>query len=102
MCFLHVQSEPLKQPLRPVMAGGAFPCLFSLVQPAQKELGICIDTLCSWLKAFTEEKAGVVDRQNREARRIWELEAEIKSLRKQAAEKDDIIGILKNPWAYFQ
>ena len=41
------------------------------------ELGICIDTLRSWLKA-----AG-------------ELEAEIRALRKKLEEKDGVIDILK-------
>ena len=60
-----------------------------------KELGVCIDTLRGWLKAATGEKAGAVDRQNREARRVRELELEVKSLRKQVAEKDEVIDVLK-------
>ena len=51
------------------------------------ELGICIDTLRSWLKA--------ADRQNRDARRLRELEAEIRALRKKLEEKDGVIDILK-------
>jgi transposase len=54
------------------------------------ELGICIDTLRSWLKA-----AGQADRQNRDARRLRELEAEIRALRKKLEEKDGVIDILK-------
>ena len=60
-----------------------------------KELGICIDTLRSWLKASTGEKAGAVDRQNRDVRRVRELEAENRALRKQVTEKDEVIDILK-------
>ena len=60
-----------------------------------RELGICIDTLRSWLKAATGEKAGTVDRQNRESRRMRELEAENRALRKQVTEKEEVIDILK-------
>ena len=38
-----------------------------------RELGICIDTLHSWLKAAAGVSTGQADRQNREARRLWEL-----------------------------
>ena len=59
-----------------------------------KELGICIDTLRSWLKAAGVQ-AGQADRQNRDSRRIRELEAEVRALRKQVAEKDEVIDVLK-------
>lgn len=59
-----------------------------------KELGICIDTLRSWLKAAGIQ-AGQVNRQNRDSRRIRELEAEIRTLHKQVAEKDEVIDVLK-------
>lgn len=59
-----------------------------------KELGICIDTLRSWLKA-SGIRMGQVSRLNREQQRIRELEAELKSLRKQLGEKDEVIDILK-------
>lgn len=60
-----------------------------------KELGICIDTLRSWLKAATEVSAGSMERQNREARRIRELEAENRALKKQLSEKEEVIDVLK-------
>ena len=44
------------------------------------ELGICIDTLRSWLKAAGAPSPGQADRQNRDARRLRELEAEIRAL----------------------
>ena len=53
------------------------------------ELGICIDTLRSW------PSPGQADRQNRDARRLRELEAEIRALRKKLEEKDGVIDILK-------
>ena len=59
-----------------------------------KELGICIDTLRSWLKA-TGVQAGQADHQNRDSRRTRELEAEVRALRKQLAEKDEVIDVLK-------
>ena len=58
------------------------------------ELGICIDTLRNWLKA-TGVQAGSADRQGREHRRMKELEAENRQLRKQLAEKTEAVEILK-------
>lgn len=65
-------------------------------QPAEvaKDLGICIDTLRSWLKA-TGIQMGQASRQNREQQRIRELEAENRALRKQLGEKDEVIDVLK-------
>ena len=65
-------------------------------QPVEvaKELGICIDTLRSWLKA-SGVQMGQVSKQNREQKRIRELEAENRSLRKQLGEKDEVIDVLK-------
>ena len=65
-------------------------------QPTEvaKELGICIDTLRSWLKA-SGIQMGQASRQNREQQRIRELEAEFRGLRKQLGEKEEVIDILK-------
>lgn len=65
-------------------------------QPVEvaKELGICIDTLRSWLKA-SGIQMGQASRLNREQQRIRELEEELKSLRKQLGEKDAVIDVLK-------
>lgn len=65
-------------------------------QPAEvaKELGICIDTLRAWLKT-TGVQLGQASRQSREQQRLKELEAEIRALRKQLGEKDEVIDILK-------
>ena len=54
-----------------------------------QELGICIDTLRSWLKAAGVQM-GQADRQNRNARRERELEAEVRALRKKLADKDEV------------
>ena len=59
-----------------------------------RDLGICIDTLRSWLKAAGMEM-GQVSPHNRDKQRIRELEAELRSLRKQLYEKDEVIDILK-------
>lgn len=59
------------------------------------ELGICIDTLRSWLKAAGAPSLGQADRQSREARRTRELKAEVRALRKQLAEKEEVIDVLK-------
>ena len=65
-------------------------------QPTEvaKELGICIDTLRNWLKAAGIQM-GQASRQNREQQRIRELEGEVRSLRKQLGEKEEVIDILK-------
>ena len=58
------------------------------------ELGICIDTLKSWLKAAGVHP-GNTERENRDLRRLKELEVENRLLRKQVSEKDEIIDVLK-------
>jgi len=64
------------------------------------ELGICIDTLKSLLKRAGFQP-GATDRQNRSDSRQRELEAEIRSLRKQLAEKDEVIDVLKKSVGIF-
>ena len=59
-----------------------------------RELGICIDTLRSWLKA-SEVQMGQSGKLSREQQRIQELEAELKSLRKQLGEKDEVVDVIK-------
>jgi len=65
-------------------------------QPTEvaKELGICIDTLRSWLKA-SGIQMGQASCLNREQQRIRELEAEVRTLRKQLGEKEEVIDVLK-------
>ena len=64
------------------------------------ELGICVETLKSWLKRAGFQP-GATDRQNRIYKRQRELEAEIRSLRKQFAEKDEVIDVLKKSVGIF-
>ena len=58
------------------------------------ELGICIDTLRTWLKA-TGVHPGSAERENRDLRRLRDLEAEVRTLRKQVTENDEVIDVLK-------
>ena len=51
-------------------------------------------SLRSWLKA-SGIQMGQVSRQNREQKRIRELEAENRSLCRQLGEKDEVIDVLK-------
>ena len=64
------------------------------------ELGICIDTLKSWLKRAGFQP-GLTDKQNRNDKRQRELEAEIRALRKQLAQKDEVIDVLKKSVGIF-
>ena len=65
----------------------------SRVVPADR--GLSIAPLRSWLKAAGAPSPGHADRLNRDARRLRELEAEIRALRKKLEEKDGVIDILK-------
>ena len=64
------------------------------------ELGICIDTLRTWLKRAGFQP-GAADRQNRSDKRQRELETEIRALRKLLAEKDEVIDVLKKSVGIF-
>ena len=59
------------------------------------ELGVCIDTPRSWLRAAGAPSPGQTDRQNRDAKRLRELEAENRALRKKLEGKDEVIDVLK-------
>ena len=59
-----------------------------------EELGICTDTIRNWLKASGIQPKET-ERQNRIERRQRDLEAENRALRKQLAQKDEVIEILK-------
>lgn len=75
---------------------GAFKMVIEQGRPSKEvatELGICIDTLKSWLK-HAGFQLGATDRQNRNDKRQRELETEIRSLRKQLVEKDEVIDVL--------
>lgn len=64
------------------------------LRTAASSLGICTDTLRSWVRNSGSDPSSVECR-NRNNRRQRELEAEIRALRKQLAEKDEVINILK-------
>ena len=59
-----------------------------------KELGVSVDSLRTWLKAASVAPAQA-DRSNKDAKRIRELEAQLREARKQSAEKDAVIDVLK-------
>lgn len=65
-----------------------------------EELGISIDSMRAWLKAVGV-KAGEASRDNRESRRIRELESQARELRRQIAEKDEVIDVLKKSVGIF-
>jgi len=58
------------------------------------ELGVCDDSLKNWMKAAGVAPAST-EAANRDARRIKELEAQLREAKKQLAEKEDTITILK-------
>ncbi|MDL2318655.1 transposase [Eubacteriales bacterium OttesenSCG-928-A19] len=65
-----------------------------------EELGICIDTLKSWLKAAGH--ASVTARPSTaNPSRIRELEAENRALKKTLAEKEETIDVLKKSVGIF-
>ena len=65
-------------------------------QPVEvaKALGICIDTLRSWLKGSGVQMRPV-SRQHREQKSHRELEAANRRLRRPLGEKDEVIDVLK-------
>ena len=64
------------------------------------ELGICIDTLRNWLKG-AGVRAGAANRENRETQRVKELEAQNRELKRQLAEKQEVIEVLKKSVGIF-
>jgi len=70
------------------------------VKEVASELGICVDTLKSWLKRAGFQP-GSTDRQYRCDKRQRELEAENRALRKQLAEKDEVTDVLKKSVGIF-
>jgi len=64
------------------------------IREVANELGIGPDTLRSWLKlAGIDPQA--TSRSSKDAKRIRELEAQVKALKKQTTEKDEVIEVLK-------
>jgi len=58
------------------------------------ELGISVTSLRDWLRlsGVSPKEAG---RSNKDAKRIRELEAQVRELRKREVEKDEVIAVLK-------
>ena len=59
-----------------------------------KELGVSADSLRSWLKA-AGVSMGETNRSNKDAKRIRELESQVRELKKQVTDKDATIDVLK-------
>jgi len=74
------------------LANSSYGCWIETGFPSDTDF--CIDTLKSWLKAAGVHP-GSAERENRDLRRLRELEAEVKTLRKQVTEKDEVIDVLK-------
>ena len=96
-----MEQKKTKRPSPPryddAFRDGAIRLVVEQHRPAREvaaELGICIDPLKSWLKAAGVHP-GSAERENRDLRRLRELEAEVKTLRKQVTEKDEVIDVLK-------
>ena len=64
------------------------------LKSAAKDLGICPDTLRSWLNSAGYKPAEVAKQHHADSRQK-ELEAEVKKLRKELTQKDEVIEILK-------
>lgn len=62
------------------------------IRDVASDLGICVETLRSWIKQ-SGAIPSVVEHNNRNNNRQRELEAEIRLLRKQLAEKEEVISI---------
>ena len=71
-----------------------FCVLFRVHFTGKGTLGVCTDTIRNWLKASGIQPKET-ERQNRLERRQRDLEAENRALRKQLAQKDEVIEILK-------
>ena len=65
-----------------------------LVVDVANELGVSADSLRTWLKAAGVNTANA-NRSNKDAKRIRELEAQNRELRKQVSDKDATIDVLK-------
>ena len=58
------------------------------------ELGICPETLRNWLKSAGLQPR-TLDHSNRDSKRIKELEAQVRELKRQVTDKDEVIVVLK-------
>lgn len=61
-------------------------------QEVAGELGICVDTIKSWLRRAGALSGGA---KSSEAARLKSLEAENRALKKALAEKEEVVEILK-------
>jgi transposase len=69
------------------------------VKDVAKELGVCIDTLKSWLRQAGHDAKPIPAAWS--SSRVRELEAENKALKKTVAEKEETIDVLKKSVGIF-
>jgi transposase len=62
------------------------------VQQVAKELGVCVKTLRDWIERYNKA-------QRSDAQSIQELEREVKQLKKELAESQEAVEILKKTTA---
>ena len=101
--FMSIKKGTMPPRYDEAFKNGAIKMVTEQGRPSKEvaaELGICVETLKSWLKRAGFQP-GATDRQNRIDKRQRELEAEIRSLRKQLAEKDVVIDVLKKSVGIF-
>ena len=101
--FMSIKKGTMPPRYDDAFKSGAIKMVTEQGRPSKKvaaELGICVETLKSWLKRAGFQP-GATDSQNRIDKRQRELEAEIRSLRKQLAEKDEVIDVLKKSIGIF-
>jgi len=61
---------------------------------AARELGVSVDSLRSWMKAAGFSPRAV-KQESQQATRLRELEAENRKLRRELAEKQEVVDVLK-------
>lgn len=101
--FMSIKKGTMPPRYDEAFKSGAIKMVTEQGRPSKEvaaELGICVETLKSWLKRAGFQP-GATDRQNHIDKRKRELEAEIRSLRKQLAEKDEVIDVLKKSVGIF-
>jgi transposase len=64
------------------------------VKEVATELGIHPETLRLWIRELGLNPT-IINKSNKEAKRIKDLEAQLRELKRQVTEKDEVIDILK-------
>ena len=64
------------------------------VKEVAAELGIHLETLRYWIRGLWLNPTSI-NKSNKEAKRIKELKSQLRELKRQVSEKDEVIDILK-------